>query len=129
MAGNAIDSPVLPQVTRRQPGSCVGGTGHEMRRGWLQFLGYAVVLAVLSLLLPSAQDNYYSKIAMTAGISVTLAVSLNIVNGFTGQFSLGHAGFMAVGAYTAAGISLWIDKADPQLVASTAGQQVVIAAA
>ena len=31
-----------------------------------------------------------------------LAVSLNVVNGFTGQFSLGHAGFMAVGAYTAA---------------------------
>jgi len=35
-----------------------------------------------------------------------LAVSLNVVNGFTGQFSLGHAGFMAVGAYTSAKITL-----------------------
>ena len=36
------------------------------------------------------------------GVNVILAVSLNMVNGFTGQFSIGHAGFMAVGAYTAA---------------------------
>ena len=34
------------------------------------------------------------------GINIILAVSLNLINGYTGQFSLGHAGFMAVGAYT-----------------------------
>ncbi|HWL88132.1 MAG TPA: branched-chain amino acid ABC transporter permease [Polyangiaceae bacterium] len=45
-------------------------------------------------------------ILMTAGIDVILAVSLNVVNGFTGQFSLGHAGFMAVGAYTATKITV-----------------------
>jgi branched-chain amino acid transport system permease protein len=45
-------------------------------------------------------------ILMTAGVNVILAVSLNVVNGFTGQFSLGHAGFMAVGAYTAAKITM-----------------------
>ncbi|MBA3765783.1 MAG: branched-chain amino acid ABC transporter permease, partial [Acidobacteria bacterium] len=39
---------------------------------------------------------------MLSGIAITLAVSLNLINGFTGQFSIGHAGFMAVGAYTAA---------------------------
>jgi len=38
-------------------------------------------------------------------VNVILAVSLNVVNGFTGQFSIGHAGFMAVGAYTAAKIT------------------------
>ena len=43
---------------------------------------------------------------MAAGINVILAVSLNVVNGFTGQFSIGHAGFMAVGAYTAAKITM-----------------------
>jgi len=43
---------------------------------------------------------------MSAGINVILAVSLNVVNGFTGQFSLGHAGFMAVGAYTATKITI-----------------------
>ena len=36
------------------------------------------------------------------GINITLAVSLNIINGHAGQFSLGHAGFMAVGAYFSA---------------------------
>ncbi len=45
-------------------------------------------------------------ILMMAGINVVLAVSLNVVNGFTGQFSLGHAGFMAVGAYTATKITV-----------------------
>src|SRR5690606_3308006 len=33
------------------------------------------------------------------GIAITLAVSLQLINGISGQFSLGHAGFMAVGAY------------------------------
>ena len=35
-------------------------------------------------------------------INIILAVSLNLINGYTGQFSIGHAGFMAVGAYTSA---------------------------
>ncbi len=45
---------------------------------------------------------YYSRVIMLSGISITLAVSLNLINGFTGQFSIGHAGFMAVGAYSSA---------------------------
>lgn len=36
---------------------------------------------------------------------ITLAVSLNLINGITGQFSLGHAGFFAIGAYLSAGFS------------------------
>src|SRR5437016_6156215 len=42
---------------------------------------------------------------LQAGVAVILAVSLNIVNGFTGQFSIGHAGFMAVGAYAGGALS------------------------
>ncbi len=45
---------------------------------------------------------FHQRIIMLSGIAITLAVSLNLINGFTGQFSIGHAGFMAVGAYTAA---------------------------
>ncbi len=45
---------------------------------------------------------YFSRILMLSGIAITLAVSLNLINGFTGQFSIGHAGFMAVGAYSSA---------------------------
>jgi branched-chain amino acid transport system permease protein len=53
-----------------------------------------------------ALSEAWSYILMMAGINVILAVSLNVVNGFTGQFSIGHAGFMAFGAYTAAKITL-----------------------
>ncbi|MDQ1707337.1 MAG: branched-chain amino acid transport system permease protein [Pyrinomonadaceae bacterium] len=49
---------------------------------------------------------YIFRIAMLAGIAITLAVSLNLINGFTGQFSIGHAGFMAVGAYSSAYFSV-----------------------
>jgi len=49
---------------------------------------------------------YYTRILMLSGISITMAVSLNLINGFTGQFSIGHAGFMAVGAYTSAFFSI-----------------------
>jgi branched-chain amino acid transport system permease protein len=49
---------------------------------------------------------YYARILMLCGISITAAVSLNLINGFTGQFSIGHAGFMAVGAYSSAYFSI-----------------------
>jgi branched-chain amino acid transport system permease protein len=45
---------------------------------------------------------YYLQVLCLAGINITLAVSLNLINGFTGQFSIGHAGFMAIGAYASA---------------------------
>lgn len=51
-------------------------------------------------------DSYYLYVAETAGINIILAVSLNLINGHTGQFSLGHAGFMSIGAYTAAMLTL-----------------------
>jgi len=46
--------------------------------------------------------EYVQRILLIAGINVILAVGLNLINGTTGQFSIGHAGFMAVGAYTTA---------------------------
>ncbi len=50
-------------------------------------------------------NSYWLFIAYDIAINIILAVSLNLINGYTGQFSLGHAGFMAVGAYTAAVIT------------------------
>ncbi|HZI66566.1 MAG TPA: branched-chain amino acid ABC transporter permease [Thermoanaerobaculia bacterium] len=49
---------------------------------------------------------YYLQILSLAGINIILAVSLNLINGVTGQFSIGHAGFMAIGAYVSAFITL-----------------------
>ncbi|BDG09814.1 branched-chain amino acid ABC transporter permease [Anaeromyxobacter paludicola] len=68
-------------------------------------LPFLVALPVLWIAEGSLADSKSAQIIlMAAGINVILAVSLNVVNGFTGQFSIGHAGFMAVGAYTAAKI-------------------------
>src|SRR4051812_27656676 len=50
---------------------------------------------------------YYARIIMLVGINISLAVSLNLINGFTGQFSIGHAGFMAVGAYSSAYLTVF----------------------
>lgn len=61
-------------------------------------LAFAGALAAVS----GRIDPYFLDVALGVGINLVLAVSLNLINGFTGQFSLGHAGFMAVGAYTAA---------------------------
>ena len=74
-----------------------------------RLLGVALTLAVLGLLdvaLEHTLNPYFFRVLMLCGINVILAVSLNLVNGFTGQFSIGHAGFMAVGAYASAVFSL-----------------------
>ncbi|MBP1918860.1 branched-chain amino acid ABC transporter permease [Youngiibacter multivorans] len=64
---------------------------------------YVVMLVVAIALLFAANlflDSYQLRIINLCGIYVILALSMNLINGFTGLFSLGHAGFMAVGAYT-----------------------------
>ena len=67
-----------------------------------------VVLALLlHFLLPDLVSRYYQRIVLDVGIAIVLAVSLNIVNGMTGQFSIGHAGFMTLGGYTAATITYY----------------------
>jgi branched-chain amino acid transport system permease protein len=47
-------------------------------------------------------DEYTAQVLTLGGINVILALSLNLISGFTGQLALGHAGFMAIGAYTTA---------------------------
>lgn len=65
-----------------------------------------------------AIDAYYMDIALTVGINIILAVSLNLVNGHTGQFSLGHAAFMAVGAY---GASIFTLEASSKVIPMLGG--------
>ncbi len=50
---------------------------------------------------------FTTKVLLDIGINVILAVSLTLVNGFTGQFSIGHAGFMALGGYAAAAVTYY----------------------
>ena len=65
----------------------------------------ALALSLLVSLLSDRINPYVLFILYDIGINIILAVSLILINGYTGQFSLGHAGFMAVGAYTAAVIT------------------------
>jgi branched-chain amino acid transport system permease protein len=66
----------------------------------------------------AANLAYYYDILINIGINIILAVSLNLVNGYTGQFSLGHAGFMAVGAYASGS---WSEHLSPGMVNFLAG--------
>lgn len=59
-----------------------------------------IVLAFLIYFAEKNLNNYTLRILNLGAIYTTLGVSLNLIFGFTGQFSLGHAGFMAIGAYT-----------------------------
>lgn len=61
-----------------------------------------VVIYFFVLLAEQYMDPFLKRVLNTGFIYVILAVSLNLINGFTGQFSLGHAGFMAIGAYGSA---------------------------
>lgn len=83
---------------------------------------YPWVLAILliwgiSTFVTPLINAYYFGIVIYVGINIVLAVSLNLVNGFTGQFSMGHAGFMAVGGYTSAFITTTLKSLYPSLFA------------
>lgn len=67
-------------------------------------LGAGVMIAYLAHALLRPALGGFGVVLAIAGINIILAVSLNVVNGYAGQFSIGHAGFMAVGAYAAAAI-------------------------
>jgi branched-chain amino acid transport system permease protein len=74
-------------------------------RWWLRALVALAIVAglqVARLGLEAVLIEYAQRILLIAGINVILAVSLNLINGTTGQFSIGHAGFMAIGAYGSA---------------------------
>ena len=70
----------------------------------------AIVAAVITGLGADQMNLYYRGVIIDIGIAIILAVSLNLINGHTGQFSLGHAGFMSVGAYVSAMITLAAQK-------------------
>jgi len=79
------------------------------RRARLKLACNLVSLALAAALIHWLQRNlgdYPLRILNLAAINVILAVSLNLIYGFTGMFSLGHAGFMAMGAYVAALLTL-----------------------
>lgn len=78
---------------------------HKPINFYLSF-GTLVLIFVIFFFAQNALDAYKLRILNLCAIYTILAVSMNLINGFTGQFSLGHAGFMAVGAYVTAILTL-----------------------
>lgn len=76
--------------------------GERARQGALYAALAAVALGLEFGLRPLVADSSLRQLIMTAAVNVLIALSLNIINGMAGQFSIGHAGFVGVGAYTAA---------------------------
>ncbi|NLJ79441.1 MAG: branched-chain amino acid ABC transporter permease [Firmicutes bacterium] len=73
-----------------------------MIAGILGLYGLIQLLAAAKILL-----SYHLQILSLACINIILVVSLNLIMGFTGQFSLGHAGFLAIGAYLSASLTVF----------------------
>ncbi len=72
-----------------------------------KFIGIVLTFVVVQILISTNIINSYLQATLaTICINIILAVSLNLITGFTGQFSLGHAGFMSIGAYICALILL-----------------------
>ncbi|NLJ66109.1 MAG: branched-chain amino acid ABC transporter permease [Clostridiales bacterium] len=72
-----------------------------------KFIAIGLVYAIVQILImTNLISGYFQATLVTIGINIILAVSLNLITGFTGQFSLGHAGFMSVGAYVCAIVTM-----------------------
>jgi branched-chain amino acid transport system permease protein len=79
--------------------------------GAKRWLLLGIALAILASYFTPQFNRYYLGVVIDVGIAIILATSLNLINGHTGQFSLGHAGFMAVGGFFSAWISLQVGDA------------------
>ena len=76
-------------------------------KSWPRLTLLAAIIGSAALQFASPQiDDYVVHILKTIAVNIILAASLNLVNGHTGQFSLGHAGFMSVGAFVSSAITL-----------------------
>ncbi len=82
------------------------------------FVIVAIVLLGRLVLTPDRIGGDVHEIVMQVGVAIVMAVSLQLINGFGGQFSLGHAGFMAVGAYLSGypSVAYSRDLSDPAAV-------------
>ena len=98
------------------------------RLSWITLVAAAAIVPLLT------SNTYYLYVVISAGLLTIVTAGLNVLVGFTGQTSLGHAGLYAFGAYTAAlcatraGLSEWAAVATAIVVTSVVGAAVAAAA-
>ena len=82
----------------------------QYKKVGISFIGTILLFFILTFLISSGIiSNYWLGIIMIAGINIILASSLNLATGYLGQLTLGHAGFMSVGAYVSALCSIHLE--------------------
>ncbi|MFD4817029.1 branched-chain amino acid ABC transporter permease [Peribacillus butanolivorans] len=87
---------------------------------WLSISLSLIFFAVIQVLIGGGSLNpFYQNTLMFIGINIILAASLHLIIGITGQFSIGHAGFLAVGAYASAIMTMKLEM--PFVVALIVG--------
>jgi len=84
-----------------------------MRRYTSAILYILFCLLVIAATKGNWVNAYIQLIVMFIGINVILSASLNLINGYMGEFSVGHAGFMAVGAYVTSVLNVWLFTSTP----------------
>lgn len=83
------------------------------------FLGLIIFYTIVQILISTnILNDFYVINIILMGINIILVVSLNLINGFTGQFSIGHAGFMSIGAYISAIITYKLGLSFPLAIIS-----------
>jgi len=78
-----------------------------MRQYGLTILAFLFFVLAVGMSWAGTLSSYIQLVLMFVGVNIIMSSSLNLVNGYMGEFSCGHAGFMAVGAYTASLVSVW----------------------
>ncbi|WP_313890850.1 branched-chain amino acid ABC transporter permease [Psychrobacillus sp.] len=82
----------------------------KSKQFWPFIIVAVLVYAVVQVLISTGMmSQFYSNTFIFIAINIILAVSLHLVIGITGQFSIGHAGFLAVGAYVSAIVTMKLD--------------------
>ena len=102
MSGRDPTESLAARVARHKPNAIAT----VLRSAWPLVVGLVLALVLQAAIAPML-GPFYAKMLLDIGIAIVLAASLNIVNGFAGQFSIGHAGFMMVGGYAAALITYY----------------------
>jgi branched-chain amino acid transport system permease protein len=78
-----------------------------VRKHSLTILASVIFLLFVGLSWTGSLSSYVQLVIMFMGVNIIMSTSLNLVNGYMGEFSCGHAGFMALGAYTSSLLTVW----------------------
>jgi len=78
-----------------------------MRKHSQSLLAVFFFVLIVGLSWAGVLNSYTQLVIMFIGVNIMMSTSLNLINGYMGEFSCGHAGFMAVGAYSVSLLTVW----------------------